>query len=286
MQIPALSPTDVLLNTTDRTYKVTFARTRFCANEFSFFPFVSLPELINTSHGLWIHHLKGNRHVRCSFTDPKKSGLLNFLLTFGLIRTAIADYNPIPSGSMHPTILEGDVVLVNRLAYNLKLPLTDIVLSRLGDPARGDIVTFSSPKDGVRLIERVIGLPADSIAMRDKRLLINGHPADYVVSDFSTDRAGEYVLPATRVTEKLGAHSYRVQWFSGIASASNFGPITIPADQFLMLGDNRDNSADSRFIGLVPRDLLIGRAECVLVSAAITDNWLPRFDRFGESLYK
>src|SRR6202035_4581212 len=88
-------------------------------------------------------------------------GFIAFLLAFGLARTAVADYNVIPSGSMHPNILEGDVVLVNRLAYNLKLPLTDIVLARLGDPRRGDIVTFSSPKDGMRLIKRVVGLPGD-----------------------------------------------------------------------------------------------------------------------------
>ena len=79
-------------------------------------------------------------------------GFLAFLLLFGLVRTAIADYNPIPSGSMHPTILEGDVVLVNRVAYDLKIPLTQIAISRLGEPQRGDIVTFASPKDGTRLV--------------------------------------------------------------------------------------------------------------------------------------
>src|SRR5512138_457339 len=81
-------------------------------------------------------------------------GFLLFLLLFGLFRTAVADWNPIPSGSMRPTLLEGDVVLVNRLAFDLKVPLTDIVVARLGEPKRGDIVTFSSPKDGVRLIKR------------------------------------------------------------------------------------------------------------------------------------
>ena len=100
-------------------------------------------------------------------------GFIGVLLVFGLIRTAVADYNPIPSGSMHPTILEGDVVLVNRLAYNLKLPLTDVVLARTGEPQRGDIVTFSSPRDGTRLIKRIVGLPGDVISMRDKHLLIN-----------------------------------------------------------------------------------------------------------------
>ena len=77
------------------------------------------------------------------------------LLCFGVFRTAVADWNPIPSGSMRPTLLEGDVVLVNRLAYDLKLPLTDVILAHIDDPQRGDVVTFSSPLDGTRLIKRI-----------------------------------------------------------------------------------------------------------------------------------
>lgn len=213
-------------------------------------------------------------------------GFLIFLLAFGLFRTAVADYNPVPSGSMHPNILEGDVVFVNRLAYNLKVPLTDIIVARTGDPKRGDIVTFSSPRDGVRLIKRVIGLPGDVVAMRDKRLTINGHPVAYQSSSVARENLGQGVaVPALRIDEELGQHPYPIQWLPGQESAANFGPVRIPADQFLMLGDNRDNSADSRFIGLVRRDLLIGRAERILVSAAITDDWMPRWNRFGQSLY-
>ena len=213
-------------------------------------------------------------------------GFLAFLLVFGLIRTAVADYNPIPSGSMHPNILEGDVVLVNRLAYQLKLPLTDIVLARLGEPQRGDIVTFSSPKDGTRLIKRIIGLPGDVIEMHDKRLTINGQAADYDTLGLTTEPTGNHQNAiAMRLRETIGAQPHQVQWLNALASAANFGPIDIPADHYLMLGDNRDNSADSRYIGLVQRDLLIGRASRILVSADITSNWLPRFERFGKSLY-
>jgi signal peptidase I len=209
------------------------------------------------------------------------------LLTFGVFRTAVADYNPIPSGSMHPNILEGDVVLVNRLAYNLKVPLTDIVIAHVGDPQRGDIATFSSPKNGMRLIKRVIGLPGDTIAMQDKKLLINGQPVAYAPLAFVDEEVGHGVrLNALQLREELGVHPYTVQWLDGVSSARDFAPMTILADQYLMLGDNRDNSADSRFIGLVPRELLIGRASRILVSAAITDNWLPRLDRIGKSLYE
>jgi signal peptidase I len=214
-------------------------------------------------------------------------GFLALILLFGLIRTAVADYNPVPSGSMHPNILEGDVVLVNRLAYNLKVPLTDIVLARLGEPQRGDIVTFSSPKDGTRLIKRLIGLPGDLVAMRDKQLLINGRPVAYEPLGVAREDNGrEPPLSALRVRERLGPHDYAIQWLAGVANAPDFGPMAIPPDQYLMLGDNRDNSADSRFIGLVPRRLLIGRAERILVSADIARDWMPRFDRFGRSFYR
>src|SRR3954453_16900443 len=103
-------------------------------------------------------------------------GFIVFILLFGLFRTAIADWNPIPSGSMRPTLLEGDVVLVNRVAYDLKVPLMDVSLRCRGEPARGDVVTFSSPSDGERLIKRIVGLPGDVIEMRDEVLFVNGTP--------------------------------------------------------------------------------------------------------------
>ena len=83
-------------------------------------------------------------------------GFIAFLVCFGFFRLAIADWNPIPSGSMRPTILEGDVVLVNRVAYDFKLPLSDVALFEIATPQRGDVINFTSPKDGVRLIKRLV----------------------------------------------------------------------------------------------------------------------------------
>ena len=213
-------------------------------------------------------------------------GFVIFIVLFGVFRTAIADWNPIPSGSMRPNLLEGDVVLVDRLAYDLKLPLTDIILAHLGDPRRGDIVTFTSPADGKRLIKRLVALPGDVVEMRDKRLFINGDQAHYKLVGAATEPMGNGVtLPVLHLTERLDGGQRTIQWLPDLSQASSFGPVTIPAGQYLMLGDNRDNSADSRYIGFVPRKLLIGRAERILVSAAILDNWLPRMNRFGKSLY-
>ncbi|MBL0164370.1 MAG: signal peptidase I [Xanthomonadales bacterium] len=212
-------------------------------------------------------------------------GVLVFILCLGLFRTAIADWNPVPTGSMRPTILEGDVVLVNRLAYDLKVPFTDISLARLGDPQRGDIVTFSSPKDGTRLIKRLVALPGDTVELRNNKLFINAEPALYSdMTDVREPVGFGRSVDAIRVTEDFAGRSRSVQFLPMIDSRSNFGPVVVPADQFFMMGDNRDNSEDSRYIGFVPRKLLIGRAGHILVSADIKDNWHPRFDRTASPL--
>lgn len=213
-------------------------------------------------------------------------GFLAFLLVFGLFRTAIADWNPIPSGSMRPNLLEGDVVFVNRLAFNLKLPLTNVVLARTGEPRRGDIVTFFSPKNGTRLIKRVVGLPGDTLEMRNKVIIVNGQPATYARIGLELEPLADGGIDALHLDERIGRDEHIVQWLGASRGSSNdnFGPLVIPPDRFLMLGDNRDNSADFRYFGLVPRELLIGRAVTVLVSADIKGNWAPRFERFGERL--
>lgn len=211
-------------------------------------------------------------------------GFLLFMLLFGVFRTAVADWNPIPSSSMRPNLLEGDVVFVNRLAYNVKLPLTDVVVARTGEPRRGDVVTFSSPHDGTRLIKRVLALPGDRIEMRNERLVINGVESTYSLEAMVREPTEGGSMDALRMVEAVDGRSHRIQLLPQRAVARDFGPVTVPPDGFLVLGDNRDNSADSRYIGFVPRHLLIGRAEGILVSADYQGDWMPRLDRFGMSL--
>jgi signal peptidase I len=217
-------------------------------------------------------------------------GFLAFLVLFGVFRTAVADWNPIPSASMHPNLLEGDVVLVNRLAFDLKVPLTDVVLAHLGEPQRGEIVTFRSPRDGTLLIKRLVALPGDVVEMRNERLYINGRGADYRVVEQSLDSVGGTAMRALQLAETWDAKAkparHHIQIMPDVMAPRTFGPVTVPQGQYLMLGDNRDNSADSRVIGLVPRKLLVGRAERVLVSADYQGNWMPRTERFGMSLYR
>jgi signal peptidase I len=213
-------------------------------------------------------------------------GFLLFLMLFGIFRTAVADWNPIPSSSMHPNLLEGDVVFVNRLAYNVKVPLTDIVIHPTGEPQRGDIVTFSSPVNGTRLIKRVIALPGDRVEMRNDELIINGQAAGYTALGHGVENIqGVGDLAAVQVSESVGQSRHAIQFLPQIKARRDFAALVVPPGEYMMLGDNRDNSADSRYIGLVPRALLIGRAERVLASADITGNWMPRTERFGMSLY-
>lgn len=207
-------------------------------------------------------------------------GLFVFLVFFGFFRSAVADWNPVPSGSMRPTILEGDVVFVNRLAYDFKIPLTNTSLKRISNPQRGDVVTFSSPKDGTRLIKRIVALPGDTVEMRGDILYVNGQAARYTDWVQVSEQVGNgFRVPATKAVENVGGNSRTVQFLSAVAAKRTFGPIQVPADQYFMLGDNRDNSDDSRFIGAVPRNLIIGHANHIIVSADITGNWLPRFER-------
>jgi signal peptidase I len=212
-------------------------------------------------------------------------GIILFLFLFGLFRTAIADWNPIPSGSMRPSLLEGDVVLVNRVAYDLKVPLTDISLAQMGEPRRGDIVVFYSPKDATRMIKRLVALPGDTVEMRNGVLIINGEAAQY--SDgvqVQEPIDGQSVLPALRLREHLGARDNVVQWLPTVPSLRSMPAFRVPEGHYWMMGDNRDNSADSRYIGPVPRHLLVGRAHHLVLSVAFKEDWLPRWERFGMPL--
>src|SRR5690348_13652398 len=175
-------------------------------------------------------------------------GFLIFLLCLGFFRTAVADWNPIPSASMQPTLLEGDVVLVDRLAYDFKVPLTDVSLARLGEPQRGDVVTFISPTDGVRLIKRLVGLPGDAVELRNEQLFVNGIAARYSDPSEGTVSIGKDSLQGIHATEHLGAKDHAVQFLPAIAAMRSFGPVVVPKDSYFFLGDNRDDSADSRYI--------------------------------------
>ncbi len=212
--------------------------------------------------------------------------LLVFFGVMMVFRSAFADWMLVPTGSMNPTIVEGDRIMVNKMAYGLRIPFTMTRLTEGENPRRGDIVIFPSPKDGITLVKRVVGLPGETVEMRDERLFIDGAAIDY--SAMSEDDAD---LPtATRahrheiVAEKLPDRTHPIMTLPDRPAARTFGPVTVPEGHYLMLGDNRDNSEDSRYIGFIARDSIYGRAFGVAYSLD-ADRWYrPRFDRTLSSL--
>ena len=204
-------------------------------------------------------------------------GFAAFVVLMVIFRSALADWNVVPTGSMKPTIIEGDRILVNKLAYDLKIPLTHISLHKFADPGRGDIVVFDSRAADTRLVKRVIGLPGDTVEMSDNRLTINGIAARYSGVEHHAD--------ATFAIESYLSMSHRIELAgTGVSRVSTFGPVTVPKDRYLVLGDNRDNSADSRFYGFIPRDEIVGNAKTIVLSLNYDDYYIPRADRFFRPL--
>lgn len=208
--------------------------------------------------------------------------ILIALLFTTSIRSAIADWYVVPTGSMIPTIVEGDRVFVNKLAYDLKLPYTTWHLAEWGKPQRGDIVVFQSSEEDQRLIKRVIGLPGDTIEMKDNRLYINGQKVDYDFEDGPRPEqrgSTRYIL-----TENLENRRHPVMFSPDRAAFRSFGPLTVPEDRYFMMGDNRDNSRDSRYFGFVQRGQIVGRALSVVISLDIKNRYKPRWERFFTEL--
>lgn len=203
-----------------------------------------------------------------------------------LIRSSIADWNQVPTGSMKPTILEGDRIFVNKLAYDLKIPLTKFRLASWGDPERGDIVTFSSPKDGTRLVKRVVGLPGDTIEMRNNHLIINGTPAQYspLEKTISNSLGSAEVAESRFALESIGQEAHPVMISNRPSPLRSFGPSQVPKGQYLMLGDNRDNSADSRVFGFVKREFIMGKSPALVISLNPEKLYLPRLGRAFQKL--
>ena len=207
------------------------------------------------------------------------------LLVISPLKSAIIDWNWVPSGSMEPTIMVGDLVLVNKLSYDLKVPFTTLHVTAWSDPSRGDVAVFLSPADGARLVKRVVGLPGDTVELRDDILYINGRRQGYALED-PAPYARE--LPedphALVIREDLGGRGHLIAVLPSRPARRSFGPILVPEGHFFMMGDSRDNSFDSRFFGAVPREKILGRATAVIASFDPSRMLLPRFSRFLTSL--
>ena len=207
--------------------------------------------------------------ARTIFVEHARSLFPVLVLIFG-VRTALAEPFHIPSGSMMPTLEVGDYIVVDKFSYGVRLPLLDTKILDVGEPRRGDIAVFRPPwAPREYWIKRVVGLPGDEITYRDKRLFINGN--EIVESAAATytgapepdrDTSGAEV----RIEQLDGVAHPIMQWPS--QRNGREGTWRVPAGHYFMMGDSRDNSMDSRYLGFVPEQNLVGRARAIWMSWA------------------
>ena len=211
------------------------------------------------------------------------------VILFLVIKTFFVEAFKIPSGSMEGTLLVGDFLLVNKMVYGAEVPFTGKHLPAVREPRRGDVIVFQWPEDPTKnFVKRLVGLPGDTLAMQDGVLTLNGRAQteQYVRhTDPDVDPAGEEFrwqrafLVAT-AEASTGYHPSRNNW----------GPLVVPEQSYFVLGDNRDNSLDSRYWGFVPDSLVRGRPMFVYYSyapdTASDFSWVTkiRWSRLGESI--
>jgi signal peptidase I len=205
--------------------------------------------------------------------------LIATLVLLGFRSIAI-DWNVVPSGSMRPTILEGDYILVNKAAYDLKVPFVGTPLVQWSGPNRGDIVVFNPPGESDRYVKRVVGVGGDRLELRDNQLSVNGSPAGLEPLDAVTiARLRESLQSDEEVgREDLPGRTHAVIFHPERPGRDSFGPLVVPEGQYFMMGDNRDDSRDSRYFGFVPRERIAGRVWSVGVSVDPLAG--PRWQRF------
>lgn len=206
------------------------------------------------------------------------------LLTVLIIRSFIIQPYRVPTGSLEPTILPGDFIIVNQYAYGLRLPVINKKFISIGSPKRGDIILFRYPVNPkIIFVKRVVGIPGDHIIYRDKNLFINGKQMEQI--DLGNDiEAGNGLYKSVKVKlETLDKITHRIFLRPDRASIHDLDLI-VPDNSFFVMGDNRDNSNDSREWGCVPENYLIGKAFGIWMSWD-SPNKKIRWNRIGQKIY-
>ncbi len=224
--------------------------------------------------------LPAGRRPRGAWTDGLGDWAKSIALALALfmvIRTSVVEAFKIPTSSMEGTLLVGDFLLVNKAIYGARLPGTDIRLPPFAEPGRGDVVVFHPPHEPEKnYVKRLVGVPFDTLEMRDKQLYLNGSP---VAEPYATylDRQGDAVHPDM---DWQSSHLIASEPRRYHPTRDNWGPLVVPEGQYFFLGDNRDNSEDSRYWGFVARDQIRGRPWLVYYSYELSLStsvpWLSR----------
>lgn len=197
------------------------------------------------------------------------------LLFVLVIRSFVFEPFRIPSGSMMPTLLQGDFIFVKKYAYGLRLPVTETKIIETGEPERGDVVVFRLPADpNVNYIKRVVGLPGDEIVYERHQLAINGEQVKLQQHPDATPLEPRFV-------EMLGEREHEIL-ITDAAYTRNDGVYRVPDGHYFVMGDNRDNSRDSRFIKAIPESHLVG--EAVRIWMHMDGLSWPRWDRIGSKI--
>ena len=195
-----------------------------------------------------------------------------FVVLLFSFRSSVADWYYVPTGSMEPTIYVGDRVIVDKSAYTLEIPFTDVVLAKTGAVNRGDIVIINSHAADTRLIKRVVAVEGDRVRLEENRLSINGEKA-------SVEAKGSSLF-----LENILGHTRTIALNPLPSPAKSFNAVTVPKGHVLALGDNRNNSVDSRYYGFIPVEEIQGKANYVAFSLDTEDMYLPRKERFFTAL--
>jgi signal peptidase I len=215
---------------------------------------------------------RAGKKVKSTLREYAEAILVAVVLTF-IIRTFVMQAFRIPTGSMEDTLLVGDYLFVNKFLYGARVPFTDITLPEVRDPARGDIIVFKFPADPSRdFIKRLVGAPGDTIQIRSKVVYVNGEPVEE-----------PYVKLANTRMRREGMQQPNI-YPPGAGNADYYGPVVVPPDHYFMMGDNRDNSDDSRFWGFLPRELIKGKAIFIYFSWDKT-KMRPRVTRVGRLIH-
>jgi signal peptidase I len=206
------------------------------------------------------------------------------VILFLLVRGMVLEAFTIPTGSMEGTLLVGDYVLVNKAVYGARIPLTDARLPAVREPARGDVIVFRPPHDpGRNYVKRVVGVEGDTLEMREKTLFLNGTPLTEGYAHY-LDRRGDAMHPDMAWQSDFLAAAGPGGGYA--PSRDNWGPLVVPLGELFVLGDNRDNSEDSRYWGFVPRKNVTGSPWLVYLSLGAEedpeDGWWRRV-RWGRT---
>ncbi|NOT13150.1 MAG: signal peptidase I [Methylococcaceae bacterium] len=254
--------------------------------DFSFFLFVA-SLVTGVIWGGYLVYLKSQGKIFDEQNEPlvveyARSFFPIVLIVF-LLRSFIAEPFRIPSGSMMPTLLVGDFLLVNKFTYGIRIPIINKKVIELNEPKRGDIVVFRFPKDpSVDYIKRVIGVPGDKIVYDNKQLTVNDIPINQVsIGSYKGLGQGADMTGAEHLVENLTGVEHSILVRNG-APSLQFSYV-VPEGNYFVMGDNRDNSNDSRYWGTVPEENLVGKAFFIWMNWDLQNKGIG-FDRIGTVL--